>query len=209
MKPIIIMFVAGACCGCALLQKADPAELSYLTLYRANEPAASVAQETSHPLAVRLRRVRSAEHLGPRVVVRRNQHDVTFLDRSRWTDPPRDLVDEHLSRVLFERHGITRIVAGAGPTLEVDVRAFELVMRDKPVARVQLTCLLYEDGRALFEHTFVHEEPVPPDAIEDGAQPLVTPAFAKAMGQALDHAVDALAGRVIVALSAPPAVADR
>ena len=124
--------------GCALLGKGDPVSPAYLTpsppTTAASVPLAS-HRDASVSVAVRLRRVRAADHLGRRVVVRRQGHVVAFLERTRWTDPPRDLVERRLARTLYERWGLTRIVGGDGLTLEVTLSAFELDLSDP--------CLLY------------------------------------------------------------------
>jgi ABC-type uncharacterized transport system auxiliary subunit len=150
-------------------------------------------------LAVRLRHVRASRHLGERVVLRDDQ-TVTFLEERRWTDPPDALVEERLARSLFERHGLTRIVGGAGMTLEVTVRAFELMLSDPPVARVELTVLLHDERKSLFQQTMVYEEPT--SVTEQGGVVRPGDGFAVAMGRALENAVEAVAGRVETTLGA-------
>lgn len=197
-KTVLALSLASLSSACALLQKAEPVEPVYLTPdapVRTQAPSESSRSD----LAVRLRRVRGSRHLGERVVVRDAQHAVRFLEQTRWTDPPRSVVEGRLAEALFEDRGLTRVVGGAGPTLEVTVRSFELVDGDPPLARVELTCLLHDERRSLFQTTLTFEEPT---AVErDGDDVLVGPRFAAAMGRALDAAAEAIALRVERTLS--------
>ncbi len=202
------LLLLAACSGCALLQKAEPIRPTYLTPYEVGDalPERAAGDAT---LAVRLRRVRAAGHLGQRIVVRRDGHDVAFLEASRWTDPPSEIVEQRIGRALFEQSGLTRIVRGGGPTLEVELRGFELVAGDPPLARVALTALLHDEGRALFEQTLTFEQPVPEARLPEGDDPALGPAFAEAMGEALDRAIVALSARVVGALERHEPLAER
>ena len=198
--------------SCALLGKGDPVAPDYLTP-SPPEPVVS-SPATSEPdarpnVAVRLRRVRAAAHLGRRVVVRRRNHEVAFLERTRWTDPPRDLVERRLARTLYERWGLTRIVGGDGLTLEVTLRAFALDLSDpeRPHALVELTRMLHDERRALFQKTMARKVATGVPTDDDGAL-VPDETFARAMSDALDEALDELARNVIEAAEPTvPAVA--
>lgn len=128
---------------------------------------------------------------------------VAFLERTRWTDPPRDLVERRLARTLYERWGLTRIVGGDGLTLEVTLSAFELDLSDPehPHALVEVTGMLHDERRALFQKTIASKTTTRVPTDDDG---MVVPdqAFAEAMSDALDETLDQLARSIVDAAEA-------
>lgn len=190
----LLAFV-GAAPGCALLEKAEPLNPVYLTPMGPERHSMDGSGRSD--LALRLRPVRASEHLDKRIVLREQAHRIRFSERARWTVPPAAFVERRLQRVLFEEHGVTRVVGGPGPTLEVTVQAFELALEGEPRARAQLTCLLHDERHAVLRETFAAERPT---TLAEGGE-VAGPAFAEAMGAVLGEAIDALVARTLPALT--------
>jgi ABC-type uncharacterized transport system auxiliary subunit len=197
-----IAVAALALAGCALSSKAKPLEFHY---FSAESPAA--AAPAAHPAArdalrLRLGPVAAADYLRYRIVHRDSAWSVDPYETLRWAEPPREYVRRALIRALFDSGALAQVVGGAAPTLDVEVTAFEEVVRPGGRAgRVQLTYRLHDDQVVIARGTVTAERP----ARGSGMAAVVA-----AIGAAMDEVSAELAGRVVPRLRAPapPAPAE-
>lgn len=185
--------------GCALSSKAEPLELHYFS----PEPALAGAPRTpaeaapSRAAAPRLRLgpVTASGHLRYRIVHRDSPVSVDPYETLRWTDPPHDYVRRALMRALYDSGSLAQAVGGAAPTLDVEVTAFEeLVRPDGRAGRVELHYQLH-DERVVLARGVV--------AVERAAAGPDIDAVVAAIGAALDAASAELAGRIAIRLRSP------
>lgn len=172
--------------GCALTSKADPLEIRYFTPAETPPRPSAPAAEGSR---LRLGRLSASDHLRQRIVVRTSAVELASLEDRRWTEKPEDYLRRALARALFEEAGIVQAVAGAGPTLDVELIAFEEVRRGSSRAALVAMHLALHDDRVVLDTTTVRVE-VPFEADEETAP------LAQAMGAALDQATRQIASRV-------------
>jgi cholesterol transport system auxiliary component len=201
MRPLLFwLLFAPAVAGCALTSKSDVVVSRYFTPERARHAAApSAARDAGGgPLELRLGRVAAGSHLDQRIVYRRSANELGFYDDLRWTEAPEEYVRRSLSRTFFEERRVRRVVSGAGPTLEVDLSAFEEIRAHPRIARVRLTVRLLEGRIARMEETITVEQPI-------GATPDHATALANALGVALERSVGRIADRVLGELGRAPA----
>lgn len=179
--------------GCALTSKADPLEIRYFT--PAETPARAAAAPAGDGARLRLGRLSASDHLRQRIVVRTSAVELAALEDRRWTEKPEDYLRRALARALFEEAGLVHAVSGAGPTLDVELLAFEEVRRgDDRAAAVAMHVALHDD-RVVLDSTTVRVE-IP---LEDGVD--ATAPLAQAMGSALDQATRQIATRVATRLA--------
>ena len=178
--------------GCALTSKADPLEIRYFT--PAEAPARSAAP-AGDGARLRLGRLSASDHIRQRIVVRTSAVELAALEDRRWTEKPEDYLRRSLARALFEEAGLVHAISGAGPTLDVELLAFEEVRRgDDRAAAVAMHVALHDD-RVVLDSTTVRVE-IP---LEDGVD--TTAPLAQAMGSALDQATRQIATRVATRLA--------
>src|SRR5258706_12526192 len=132
--------------GCALMSKSDPV----VSRYFSPESAAKLAEPVAPPIApngleLRLGRVNAASYIRDKMVVRSSPYEVGYYEGRRWTEKPESYVRRALARALFDRRGVRQITYGAGTTLDVDLIAFEEVLKPEHVGRVELTYSLSDD----------------------------------------------------------------
>jgi cholesterol transport system auxiliary component len=191
-----------AVAGCALTSKSEPIAPRYFSPERPADSARVSAKPAGVPLELRLGRVNGASHLDERLVFRDSDYELGYYEERRWTEEPADYLRRRLARVLFEERGLRHVVGGFGPTLEVELTAFEEIRAPRRIARVQMTARL-QDGRLVrWEETLTIDQPIPENSKGDAADAMVA-----ALGAALGAAVDRIADRVVSELSAPPAPA--
>lgn len=160
--------------------------------------AVAVADAQAPRPAVRLGRVRGAPGLRQRIAHRDSEYEVGFYDGRQWTERPEVYVRRALARELFEERGFERVTGGPGPTLDVEVLAFEeLRMPHRHGARVELRYQLHDDSAALDERTITVDRPVRGASFND---------FVRAISDALDEATDRIADRIAERLArvSPP-----
>ncbi|HEX3759373.1 MAG TPA: ABC-type transport auxiliary lipoprotein family protein, partial [Kofleriaceae bacterium] len=142
---LIILAVLGLA-GCALSSKAKPLELHY---FSAEPPvAAAAAQRAPAATAPRLRLgvVTAADYLRFRIVHRDSAQSVNPYETLRWTEAPREYVRRALGRALFDTGAVAQVIGGAAPVLDVEVTAFEEVVRPGGhTGRVELRYELRDD----------------------------------------------------------------
>lgn len=199
--------VSTAFLGCAFFNKSDPVVLRYFTPEAIGAspdppgPAPAMATATRQSsLELRVGRVNAASYLKDRIAFRDKSFEIGFYDELRWTEKPEAYLRRALARALFEEQGIHQIVYGPGPTLDVDLDAFEELRSPRHAARMQVTWALSDDERVQIQETFAVEHPIP------SGGPSGPDAIAVAMGQAFEDSVQRVVARVMVALSrgAPP-----
>jgi cholesterol transport system auxiliary component len=171
---------------------------------RSTNASAKPKIDAAQQKVLRLGRISASSHLRERMVYRDESGRVGYDEERRWTERPEAYLRRALSRALFEERGFKRTVTGTGPSLDVELVAFEELRGSKPVARLEAIVLL-EDGRtSVFEQTVVVERPIEraSDAERDGA-------VVRALSEALEQAVTQIADQVANAtpsLKAPEAL---
>ena len=172
--------------GCALTSKSEPMIPRYFDLDQARVSAQGT-QIVDTPRAERLRlgQVEAAEHLDERLVFRGAAQEIGYYERQRWSERPREYLRRALSRELYERRGLTRVVSGPAPTLEVELSSFEEVRGDPSVARVRLTYVLHDEESVRLERTLTVERPVQASASPRARSSAVVAAMADAMQEAV------------------------
>jgi len=180
--------------GCALTSKGEALTPRYFTplveLDGAAQPSA-----TRPGAELRLGMVAPAAHLEQRIAYRIGDTELAYYDDRRWSEPPEELVRRALERELFERRGLSRVVSGAAPTLDIQVIGFEELRERPPRARVSLRVTLHDDRRSQLERTFSVDVPV-------GADADAGPALARAMARALSASIQQVADATVAELGA-------
>jgi ABC-type uncharacterized transport system auxiliary subunit len=185
--------------GCALFTKGRTVEIRY---FSAEAPA--VAASTARPtpaatdpgLELRLARVDAASYLRDRIAYRGDGAEIGYYGHYRWADPPQSYLRRALARTLFEAHGLREIVSGSGPTLEIDLDAFE-ELRARHTARISITWRLRGDRTILRQRTLTIERPIAPPTDHDTDAPT---AIVAALTEAMNAAVDAIVSDVVAEL---------
>jgi cholesterol transport system auxiliary component len=183
-----------ALAGCALSSKAQPLEFHY---FSAEPPAAAVQSRPPAADAPRLRLgpITAADYLRYRIVRRDSAQSVEPYETQRWAEAPREYVRRALVRALFDPGALAQVISGAAPTLDVEVIAFEELVRPGGHAgRVQLSYSLHDDQVVIARGTVTAERP---------ARGADMGAVAVAIGAAMDAASAELAGRIVPRLRAP------
>lgn len=180
--------------GCALTSKADALSPRYFSPEPLNA-ARSAKLAMVHEL--RLGEVSAAGHLDDRIAYRIGQSEMGFYDARRWTENPEAYLRRALERDLFEDRGLSRIVAGDAPILDVELTAFEELRGQPARARVSLTFLLRDERHSYLERTLALERVVEQPSGADAAQCL-----AQTLSGALDDAVRQLDDEVVAKLTA-------
>ena len=192
MKRYLVLITATAC---ALTSKSAPRELRYFSPEPPAE-AGKAARPAAEPRAqLRLARIVPSAHLRYAIVHRDSEVEVAPYETLRWTEPPDAYVRRSLTHALFEARPIEQAVGGSAPTLEVELVAFEEVVRGTYHAgRVELGYQLHDERRVLARGTVVAERE------SRGAE--IEPVVA-AIGTAMTTATGDLADRVTAVLCPP------
>ena len=182
--------------GCALLGKGKALSLRYFELHA---DSTHTPAHTAPAQRLRLGQVSAARHLDRRLVQRTSAHEIRYHEEWRWTDQPETFLRRALSRDLFERAGITRVLSGAAPTLEVELTALEERSQGgRQRAFASALALLHDERDQLWQETLeVSVEVGEGDPAE---------ALAHALGRALGELCAQLTAETLAAL--PTAAAD-
>jgi len=188
------------CCllaSCALTSKSEPIVPRYFDLDHARTGAGvASARGTRGPeLRLRLGQIEASEHLDERLVFRSKDREIGYYERQRWSERPREYLRRALARELYEQRGLTRVVSGSAPTLEVELFSFEEVRVGAGIARVRLTYVLHDEHSVLIERTLTVDRPVPAAAKRERSSAVVA-----ALDAALQRAVMLVAEQVTSAL---------
>jgi cholesterol transport system auxiliary component len=180
--------------GCALTSKGEVVSARYFSPEHAS---ANRAPRKVARAELQLGQVSSASHLDERIAYRLSSAEVGFYDDRRWTELPESYLRRALERELFEEQGLQRIITGGGPTLDVELTAFE-ELRGKPTrARVTLRFSLHDERRSLLERSIDVEREVTAKAGSDDAARL-----AQTLSTTLGDAVVSVAQQVSIQLQA-------
>ncbi len=186
---------AGYCAlliGCALTSKAEVLTPRYFS----PEPtAAARSPKATDRLELRLGEVSAASHLDERMAYRVAGAEMGFYEDQRWTENPEAYLRRALTRDLFEERGLSRVVAGRAPILDVELTAFEELRGQPTKARVALTFSLRDDRHSVVERSLELQRPVVPSAGTDPAQRL-----AETLTRTLDEAVREMGDEVLANL---------
>jgi cholesterol transport system auxiliary component len=187
----VLTAVLLSACSSALLSKSEPLDVRYFSPPSVESAGPSVPSGEARP-ELRLGRISAAPHLGKRIVFRSGEHEVGYYEKLRWTDNPDEYVRWDLQHTLFEREGLTRVMSGSAPTLDVELVAFEEVKEPRHLARVVLNAALVDGRLERFGRTIVIERPIEGDGPEHTVA---------ALAAALHEGVGQVAGDVISQLS--------
>jgi len=197
--------------GCALLNKSDSLYFRYFTPEPKDRTASVVVAPTASggDLYLRLGRVNALSYLKDKIAFRDSEYEVGFYDLWQWTEKPETYLRRGMQRALFERPGIRQILSGAGPTLDLELDAFDELRGPLHVARVRVTWTLHDDQSVLVQNTVTIERAIASNANASAAAPK---ALVVAMSDALGDAITRIVEGVVPELSrAEPAraVAER
>ncbi len=197
MRAVLRLACSTLLFGCALTSKADVISPRY---FSAEPSHAAPPERSAQAFELRLGQVSSASHLDERVAYRVGGSEMGFYEDRRWTEIPEAYLRRALERDLFEERGLSRIVAGEAPTLDVELTAFE-ELRGSPIrAHVTLTFSLRDERRSVIERTLDLEQPV---ASRSGADPAQS--LAETLTATLAEAVREVGRDVVQKLGAAPA----
>ncbi len=192
------LLLAATAPGCALLTKSAPLEPRYFT----PEPPTDTRAPSAAPaeLALRLGPVTSGSEIRQNLVVRNAGHELSFSEEQRWTEKPEAYLRRALSRELFEKRGVKRVVSGPSLTVEVELVSFEEVAAPGgAVARVVATLIVHDERVVREEKTLAVEVPLEHPTQKEHADESV-----RALSTALGRMVSGIADEVC---RAPAAVA--
>lgn len=188
---LVLLALAVALPGCALLGKSDPVVPRYFTPEYDGGAAAVAARPD---LRLRLGRVEGGSHLRERLAVRGAAREVSYAEDRRWTERPEVYLRRALARTLFEERGLVESQSGRAVTLDAELVAFEEVVEPHR-ARLQVRLALRDDRIALLVETITIEQPVASGGEADPARAAV-----EALSLALRAGVDRIADRVVAKL---------
>lgn len=163
---LIALTASASLTGCALARKTPPAAIRYFSpeLAPAETPA---APPLTPPVRLRLGRVERIDVLGHRIVRRTSDVELALYQTRRWTERPDEYVRRALLDALFQRGPFTQVLAGTGPTLEVELVAFEEVTTPRHVGRVTLRYVLHDRHAVLASGRLEAEAPIAGGAADD------------------------------------------
>lgn len=148
---------------------------------------------------VRLQSVKSAPFLRERMVWRASDVEYGLYEQRRWFELPTRYVRRALATALDDTPGVRLGDARAAARLDVEILAFDEVLRAHH-AHVVLAVTVRNGTETRLDRTFTAEAPIGGD---DGA------AVAEAMGRALDEVVKEIATATARTLGTPAADARR
>jgi uncharacterized lipoprotein YmbA len=180
--------------GCALTSKAEVLTPRYFS----PEPART-ARSPQAPVGLELRlgQVSAASHLDERIAYRVGGSEMGFYEDQRWTENPEAYLRRALERDLFEQRGLSRIITGDTPILDIELTAFEELRGEPKKARVAVTFSLRDERRAVIERSLDLQRPLAQRAGVDAAQLL-----AETLTNTLDEAVREVGNQVVENLRA-------
>ncbi len=194
-----LLLAGAAVCGlgaCALFSKSAPIAPRYFSPERPGEHGGAPASSAQATADLRLGRIDSAANIGEMIIFRDSVREVGYYRLRRWTEAPERYLRRRLARVLFEEHGLRQVMGGSGPTLDLELTAFEEVRSAPAMARVQVIVRFHDQRRVRWEETITVEEPVVQASDADSADAAVA-----AIGAALRTAVERIADGVLLELA--------
>jgi len=183
--------------GCALTSKAEvltPRYFSPEPVRGTRSPKATEAYE------LRVGQVSAASHLDERIAYRVGGSEMGFYEDQRWTENPEAYLRRALERDLFEERGLSRMITGDTPILDIELTAFEELRGEPKKARVAVTFSLRDDRRAVVARSLELQRPLVQRTGADAAQLL-----AETLTNTLDEAVREVGNQVVENLRAAKA----
>jgi ABC-type uncharacterized transport system auxiliary subunit len=180
-----ILFLSGC------LAPRQPADPRYFSPQAPPAASSAATRAAATGAELRLRRVFAADYLRTRMVWRRGV-EVGFYDLQRWTELPARYVQARLEDELFEVRGLRRVSRASARSITVELLAFDDVLEPEHRGVVSLQVLLMDQAQvALLDRNFSASRPI------DGDDPEAT---ARALGEALNEAIEAIGAAVVDAL---------
>lgn len=211
---LVLGSAAGA--GCALVSKSEPLAPRYFDPEGSAPPRPPSPPPESRPSdgdtaggpggagagrRLRLGAVTASGEIRQGLAFRRSPHEVEYADTLRWTERPEASLRRALSRALFEGAGLERVVSGPGPTLDVELVAFEAVRDGPPRARASAVIVLHDERRTRLERTLLEEVVLPAGDLDHPE--VVVSALGRALAQLVGEIAEAV-GRGLEVPAAPP-----
>jgi hypothetical protein len=187
----IVLLLATAC---ALTSRGESLQIRYFSA----EPAMPTLAKPAGPTVAQLRldQVVESSSLDTEIMHRVSPVEAGTYEALRWSEPPYRYVKRALAYELFEVRPLQQILSGRGPTLDVQVIAFEQVATDgRPGGRVTLNYQLSGERAVLARGTVTKTAPARSGQIDD---------VVVAIRTAMMAAVVEVADRVLAALEAAP-----
>ena len=154
---LLLLALLPSCLG-GLGPAAEPVPIRYFSAAVPTPPAATAKKSSAR---LRLRAVTSASLLGKRIVWRSSDVEYGFYEAERWTELPKDWLEEALARELFESRGMQRSESLDAFTLAVHLSAFEEQLGPPHEVRVAVNVrILAPDRDDFLERSIEHSEPV-------------------------------------------------
>jgi cholesterol transport system auxiliary component len=205
---VALLVAAASLLGaCALTSKSEPLLTRYFSPdYIGAPPRQAVPTSAGAGRGqLRLGDVRGGSHLRERILYRDRDDALGYYEQRRWTERPEDYLRRALARALFEERGMQRVVAGAAPTLEVELVAFEEIRAPRRKVRLEAVILLHDERIVRLEETVTIERPVRSQSEDDvGA---VVRALAEALRLSVTYIADRVTAEVAAMTPAAPAAA--
>lgn len=182
-----VLLVCWLFSGCALLSKGELADRRFFSppVVRAS-PAAGASE-----LELRLGRVTAGACGSERMMVRYSEAEIGFHDERLWTEKPEVYLRRAMQLELFETNGLSSVLRGSAPVLDLELVEFEEVLTPAHVGRVTVAWALGDTRVVWTQRTQTFERAIAavPGQL-DGA------AVAQALGAALQLAVTDISKQV-------------
>jgi cholesterol transport system auxiliary component len=199
LLPVLLM--AGQSLGCALTGKAEMLDTRYFEPepQPVGIPAKGGGTSAGAPMELQLGRVTASAYLKSRMVYRASSLELGAYEDRQWTERPEEYLRRAMLSSLFDARGITHALSGDGPTLDLELGAFEEIRNGtKSVGRVTIRYVLRD------EHSVWQAESITVDRATAGGGQKPEQVVA-AISEALASASVAVADKVGARLKAPPA----
>lgn len=180
--------------GCALTSKSKPLDFHYFVL-EADGPTLTSAAVAAPP-KLGLGHVTSSDFLRNPIVFRTSSHEVGTYETQRWTEYPETYLRRALVHSLFETGAFVEGLGSRGPIVDVELVAFEEVIRGGAHAgRVQISYRLH-DGTTVLAAGLI--------TVERAAAGSEMPAVVDAISRSLKEAATRLSAVVQASFSQRP-----
>lgn len=200
MTHFAAILVGALVSGCALTSKATPLQLRFFSPTTAEHDARTKTPQSGN-LALRLGKMESGAHIEQRIAFRKSETELSYHQALRWTEPPAFYLRNQLASAIFDERGVSRIVTGIGPTLDLELNEFEELQFGARRVRVGLRFVLRDEQRAMLDQVVIVERALSLDATSTPEE-----SMARAMATALADATSTVANRVVEKLSAAPSL---
>lgn len=187
MRRALLGYACWLLCGCALFSKGELADRRFFSPPVVTRAPASA----SSGVELRLGRVTAGACGSERMMVRYSDEEIGFRDERLWTEKPEVYLRRAMELELFEVNGLSSVLRGAAPVLELELVEFEEVLTPKHVGRVTVAWALSDERVVLRRQTQTFELAI---ALAPGQ--LEGAAVARALGGAMQVVVTDISTRV-------------